>query len=49
MNRSDLKPSPACFPFNYEHNSMLLQIIDGIFVTHSVPEVNSIILLAKIA
>ena len=49
MNRSYLKLSPACYPFNSKENSVLLQFIDGIFVTHSISEENSVTLIAKFA
>ena len=49
INRSDLKPSPAFSPFNYEQHRALLQLIKETFVAHSVPEMNSLTLTAKIA
>ena len=42
INRSDIELSPACSPFNSEENEVSLQFIDGIFVTHSIPEGNSV-------
>ena len=48
MNFSDKEPSPACSPLNSEQSTVLLQLIDGIFVEHRVPEVNSVTLIAKI-
>ena len=38
INRSDIKLSLACCPFNSEQNKVSLQFIDGIFVTHSITE-----------
>ena len=49
MNLSNPKLLPACSTFNYEQHRVLLEFIDGMFVTHSVPEVNSVTLIAKIA
>ena len=48
INRSDLKPPPACSPFNSEQYRALLQFINETCVAHSVPEVNSVTLMAKI-
>ena len=49
INRSRIKLSPACFPFNSEQNKVSLQFTDGIFATHSIPEGNSVTLIGKIA
>ena len=49
INCSDLELSPACSPFNSEENDVLLQFIDRICVTLSIPEGNSVTLIGKIA
>ena len=49
INRSDTKLSPACSPFLRKQNEVSLQFIDEIFVTHSIPEGNSVTLIGKIA
>ena len=41
INGSDIKLSPVCFPFSSEQNKVSLPFIDGIFVTHNIPEGNS--------
>ena len=48
INSSDLKLSPPCFLFNSEHQRALLQFINEKIVSHSVPEVNSVTIMAKI-
>ena len=47
--RSDIELSPTGSPFNSEQNQVSLQFIDGIVVTHSIPEGNSVTLIGKIA
>ena len=49
VNRSDIRLSPACSSFKSEQNKVLLQFIDGIFVTLSTLEGNSVTLMDKIA
>ena len=49
INRSDIGLSPASSPFTSEQNEVSLQFIDGIFLTHSIPEENSVTLIGKIA
>ena len=49
MNFNDIELSPGCCPINSEQNKVSLQFIDGIFVTNSIPEGNSITLISKIA
>ena len=41
--------SPTCSPFNSEEHGVLLKFINGIFVTHSLPEGNIVTLIAEIA
>ena len=48
INSSDLKLSPPSFLFNSEHQRALLQFINEKIVSHSVPEVNSVTIMAKI-
>ena len=49
INRRDIKLSLACSPFNSEQNQEQLPLIDGIFMTHTIPEGNSVTLIGKIA
>ena len=49
INHSDLQPSPACSSFISKQYRVLWQFINEIFVAHSVPEGNSVTLMAKIA
>ena len=49
IDRSDIRFSPACSPFNSQQYSVSLQFLDGIYVTHSVPEGYSVTLIGKIA
>ena len=48
INRSDIKLSPACSPFNSVRSYVSLKFLDGIFAAHSVPEGNSVTLIGKI-
>ena len=47
INRSDIKLSPARFPFNSEPSMVSLLFIDGVFVTHRITEVNSVTPIGK--
>ena len=49
INRSDIKLSPVCSPFNSVQSYVSLLSFDGIFVADSVPEVNSVTPIGKIA
>ena len=42
INRSDIKLSPACSPFNAVQTSVSLHFFYGIFLARSVPEGNSV-------
>ena len=49
INRSDIKLSQACSPINSVQPYKSLLFLDGIFVSHIVPEVNSVTPIGKIA
>ena len=49
INRSDIKLSLACFMINFVQSYVSLLFLGGIFMAHSVPEVNSVTPIGKIA